>query len=212
MPALISVLVAERQPLLREGLVRAIRQRAALQLVGEASDGRAALDRILRHEPDVAVVDADLRRLDGAQVLNAVIRDGLATRVLLVAGAGDPDGAYRAIAAGAAGVLSKHTDAAQLCGAVETAAGGEVVIAPEAQTWVAMAIRRRAQPPQPIISDRDRQILLLVAEGLSAAEIGRALHLSTGTVKTCLVKLYVRLGVSERAAAVAAAMRRGLIQ
>jgi two-component system nitrate/nitrite response regulator NarL len=212
LPGLITVLVAERHPLFREGLVRAIRQRAALQLVGEASDGRAALDRIQRHEPDVAVVDADLRRLDGAQVLNAVVRDGLATRVLLVSGTVDPDAAYRAIAAGAAGVLSKHTDAEQLCRAVETAAGGAVVLGPEAQTWVATAIRRRAQAPRPIIGDREQRILLLVAEGLSAAEIGRSLHLSTGTVKTCLVRVYERLGVSERAAAVAAAMRRGLIE
>lgn len=212
MDGIISVLVAERQPLLREGLVRAIRQRANLQLVSEAPDGRAALERILQHQPDVAVVDASLRRLDGAQVLNAVVRDGLSTRVLFVAAADDQDGAYRAIAAGAAGVLSKHTDAAQLCSAVMTAAGGDAVIAPETQTWVVRAIRRRAQPQEAILTDRERRVLLLIAEGRSAAEIGRALHLSAGTVKTILVKLYDRLGVSERAAAVAAAMRRGLIE
>jgi two-component system nitrate/nitrite response regulator NarL len=208
----ISVLAADHHPLFREGLVRAIRQRAALQLVDEVADGRATLDRILRHEPDVAIVGTELRDLDGSQVLNAVIRDGLATRVLLVSAAIDPDAAYRAIAEGAAGVLSKHTDAEQLCGAVETAAAGEVVLAPEAQTGLATAIRKRALEPQPIISEREQEILLLVADGKSAADIGRALHLSTGTVKTCLLKIYERFGVCERAAAVAAAMRRGLIQ
>lgn len=207
----ISVLAADHHPLFREGLVRAIRQRASLQLVGEVADGRAALDRILRHEPDVAIVGAELRDLDGSRVLNAVIRDGLATRLLLVSEAIDPDAAYRAIAEGAAGVLSKHTDAEQLCGAIELAAVGEVVLAPEAQTALAAAIRRRALEPQPIISEREEEILLLVADGKSAAEIGLALHLSTGTVKTCLLKIYERFGVSERAAAVAAAMRRGLI-
>lgn len=208
----ISVLAADRHPLFREGLARAIRQRAALRLVDEVADGRTTLERILRHAPDVAIVDVDLRDLDGSQVLNAVVRDGLATRVLLISPAIDPDEAYRAIAAGAAGVLSKHTGADELCGAVESAAAGEVVLAPEAQTGLATAIRRRALEPRPIISERERQILLLVADGKSALDIGRALHLSTGTVKTCLLRIYERFGVSERAAAVAAAMRRGLIQ
>jgi two-component system, NarL family, nitrate/nitrite response regulator NarL len=209
---LISVLAADRHPLFREGVARAIRQRARLQLVDEVADGRAALDRILRHQPDVAILDADLSTLDGAQVLNAVVRDGLATRVLLLAAAVDPDAAYSAIANGAAGVLSKHTGAQELCGAVETAATGEVVLGPEAQTGLAVAIRRRALRPRPIISDRDEQILLLVAEGRSAAQIATALGLSTGTVKTALLGIYERLGVSERAAAVAAAFRRGLIK
>jgi two-component system, NarL family, nitrate/nitrite response regulator NarL len=210
--AQISVLAADHQPLFREGLARAIRQRAALRLVDEVADGRTTLDRILRHAPDVAIVDVDLRDLDGSQVLNAVVRDGVATRVLLIAPAIDPDEAYRAIEAGAAGMLSKHTGADDLCGAVETAAAGEVVLAPEAQTGLAAAIRRRALEPQPIISEREERILLLMADGQSAAEIGRTLHLSTGAVKSCMLRIYERLGVSERAAAVAAAMRRGLIQ
>jgi two-component system, NarL family, nitrate/nitrite response regulator NarL len=210
-PALIRVLAADRHPLFREGLVRAIRQRARLQLVDEVADGRAALDRIVRHEPDVAIVDVDLRDLDGTQVLNAVVRDALPTRVLLVSAAVDPDDAYSAIEAGAAGVLSKHTGAGELCGAVERAAGGDIALCPEAQTGLAVAIQRRALHPRPILGEREQEVLLLVAEGRSAAEIGRALHLSTGTVKTCLLKIYERLDVSERAAAVAAALRRGLI-
>jgi two-component system, NarL family, nitrate/nitrite response regulator NarL len=208
----ISVLAADHHPLFREGLARAIRQRAALKLVDEVADGRATLDRILRYAPDVAIVDVDLRELDGSQVLNAVVRDGLATRVLLVGPAIGPDYTYRAIAEGAAGVLSKHADADELCAAVETAAAGEVVLAPEAQTGLATAIRRRELNPQPVISAREQRILLLIADGRSAAEIGRTLHLSTGTVKTCLLRIYERFGVSERAAAVAAAMRRGLIE
>jgi two-component system, NarL family, nitrate/nitrite response regulator NarL len=208
----ISVLAADHHPLFREGLARAIRQRAALKLVDEVADGRATLDRILRYAPDVALVDVDLRELDGSQVLNAVVRDGLATRVLLVAPAIGPDYTYRAIAEGAAGVLSKHADADELCDAVETAAAGEVVLAPEAQTGLATAIRRRELDPQPVISEREQRILLLIADGRSAAEIGRTLHLSTGTVKTCLLRIYERFGVSDRAAAVAAAMRRGLIE
>lgn len=211
-PGRISVLAADHHPLFREGIARAIRQHAALQLVGEAADGRATLDRIERYEPDVAIVDVDLRDLDGSQVLNAVIRDGRATRVLLVSPAIDADEAYRAVAGGAAGMLSKRTDADGLCSAVKTVAAGEVVLGPEAQTGLATAIRKHVLDPQPIINESEQQILLLVADGRSAAEIGRALHLSTGTVKTCLVRIYDRFGVSERAAAVAVALRRGLIQ
>lgn len=211
-PASISVLVADRQPLVREGLVRAIRQQPTLQLVGEVADGRTALKRIAADEPDVAVVDVRLPSLDGTQVLNAVVRDGLRTRILLVSASLHPDRAYQAIAAGAAGLLSKQSDAAQLCDAVVTAARGDVALTGEAQTGLAAAIRRRAAEQRPPISDREREVLLLVADGLSAGEIGRRLHLSTATVKTCLLKLYERLEVSERAAAVAAAMRRGLIE
>jgi two-component system, NarL family, nitrate/nitrite response regulator NarL len=145
-------------------------------------------------------------------VLRAVVRDGLATRVLLVAPAIGPDDAYCAVAEGAAGVLSKHADADERCAAVELVAAGEVVLAPEAQTGLATAIRRRELNPQPILSEREQRILSLIADGRSAAEIGRALHLSTGTVKTSLLRIYGRFGVSERAAAVAAAMRRGLIR
>lgn len=208
----IRVLVADRHPLFREGLARAVRQRPAFQLAGEAADGRTALERIGRLCPDVAIVGADLRGLAGSQVLNAVVRDRLPTRVLLVTAAIDPDLAYRAIAAGAAGLLSKHTDAEALCTAVHAVAGGEVTLAPEAQTGLAAAIRRRAAEPRPLVSDRERQILLRLADGASAAEIGHALHLSTGAVKAALLHLYARFGVSERTALVAAALRRGLIR
>lgn len=211
-PRPIGVLVADRHPLFREGLARAVRQRAAFQLVGEVADGRAALERIRRVGPDVAIVDVDLRGLGGAQVLNAVVRDRLPTHVLLVAATVDADQAYRAIAAGAAGLLSKQTDAEALCGAVSAAAAGEVPLAPEAQTGLAVAIRRHGAGPPPIISDRQRQILLRLADGASAAEIGQALHLSTRTVKASLLQLYERFGVSERAALVAATLRRGLIR
>jgi two-component system nitrate/nitrite response regulator NarL len=211
-PASISVLVADRQPLVREALVRAVRQQPRLQLVGEVADGRAALERIAADQPDVAVVDVRLPSLDGAQVLNAVVRDGLPTRMLLLSASLGPDTAYDAIAAGAAGLLSKQSDAQQVCDAVLTVARGEVALAGEAQTGLATAIRQRATEERSPISDRERDVLLLVADGLSAGKIGRKLHLSTGTVKSCLLKLYARLEVSDRAAAVAAAIRRGLIE
>lgn len=211
--ATISVLVAHREPLTREGAVRACRQQSRLQLIGEAADGRTALKRIAADQPDVAVVDIRLPSLDGAQVLNAVVRDRLPTRVLLLVSASlDPNTAYQVIAAGAAGVLSRRTDAAQLCNAVARVARGEVAFDDEAQTGIGAAIRRRETEQRPLISDWDRDVLLLAAEGFSSTVIGRKLNVSTGTVKACLVRLYARLEASGRTAAVTRAFRRGLIE
>ena len=208
----IGVLVADRHPLFREGLARAVRQRAEFQLAGEAADGRSALERIQRRPPDVAVVDVDLPGITGTQLLNAVVRDRLPTHVLLVAATVDPDQAYRAVAAGAAGLLSKQTEAEALRGALRTAAAGDVALAPAAQTGLAAAIRRRAAERPPILSEREQRVLLLVADGRTTAEIASAMRLATGTVKDCLLRLYERFGVSERAALVALALRRGLIR
>jgi two-component system nitrate/nitrite response regulator NarL len=208
----IRVLAADRQPLFREAVARAVRQRARFQLVAEVADGRAALAALERDRPDVAVLDVRLPGLDGARVLNAVVRDEVPTRVLLLSAGFDTAVAYDALAAGAAGWLSKGADEQELCAAIETAARGEVVITPDAQTAIATEIRRRASTCEPVLNPRERQVLDLVAAGRSATEIGHDLHLSTGTVKASLLKLYKRLGVSERAAAVAVAMRRGLIE
>jgi two-component system nitrate/nitrite response regulator NarL len=207
----IRVLAAGRQPLLREAVARAVRQRASFQLVAEISDGRAALDAIERTCPDVAVLELRLAGLDGARVLNAVMRDGLATRVLLLAEASDADEAYAAIAAGASGWLSKRADEHELCAAIATVARGHVALAPDVQTAIASEIRRRAMRREPLLDERERSVLALVAQGRSAPAIARELGMSAGSVKSSLIRLYQRLGVSDRAAAVAVAMRRGLI-
>ena len=207
----IRVLAAERQPLFREAVARAVRQRADFQLVAEVADGRAALAAIERCAPDVAVVDVRLPGLDGARVLNAVIRDEVPTRVLLLASALDGSAAYAALAAGAAGWVSKAAGELELCAAITATAHGQVALTADAQTAVAAEIRRRATASEPVLSEREWLVLRLVADGWSTGEISHEIHLSTGSVKSSLLKLYKRLGVSERAAAVAVAMRRGLI-
>jgi two-component system, NarL family, nitrate/nitrite response regulator NarL len=208
----IRVLTADRQPLFREALARALRQRVGFQLVAEVADGRAALAAIERDAPDVAIIDVGLPGLDGARVLNAVVRDEVPTRILLLSDGFVGSQAYEALAAGAAGWLSKATDERELCAAVAATARGEIALTGDAQTAVAAEIRRRETEPQPVLSDREHDVLRLVADGWSAGEIGRELYLSTGSVKSSLLKLYKRLDVSERAAAVAVAMRRGLIE
>ena len=206
------VLAADAQPLFREAVARAIRERPELELVGEAGDGRAALTAIGAERPDVAVLDGTLGGLTGEQVLNAVARDGLETRVVLIEARPDPGQVYAALADGAAGYLTKDTSARELCDAIAAVARGETVLAPELQAGMAEQIRRGSPRRRPLMSQRERQTLVLIADGLSAPEIGRALHLSTATVKTHLQHIYEKLGVSERAAAVAEAMRRGLLE
>jgi len=160
----------------------------------------------------VAVIGGMVNGLTGEQVLNAVARERLGTRVVMIAARPEPDRVYAALADGAAGYLTKDTDARELCDAIAAVARGVTVLSPELQAGVAGEIRLRAPRSRPIMSARERETLTLIAEGLSAPEIGRLLHLSTATVKTHLRHIYEKLGVSERAAAVAEAMRRGLLE
>jgi two-component system nitrate/nitrite response regulator NarL len=208
----VRVVAADSHPLYRDALTRAIKQRPELELVGQARDGREALDAIGSEQPDVAVIDRGLAGLNGEQILNAVGRDHLPTRVVMIAAEPDPGLVYTAIANGAAGYLTKDADARELCDAISAVARGKTVLSPLLQTGIAGEIRLRAVDERPFLSDRERQILKLVAEGLSAPQIGRQLCLATPTVKTHLHHVYDKLGVAERAAAVAEAMRRGLLE
>jgi two-component system nitrate/nitrite response regulator NarL len=208
----VRVLAADAQPLYRDAVARAISARPDLELVAAAGDGREALDAIGAARPDVAIIGRTLEGLSGRQVLNAVARDGLGTRVVMIAARPDSKQVYTALAEGAAGYLTKDADARELCDAITAVARGGTVLSPGLQACVADEIRLRAPRERPLMSPRERETLALIASGLSAPDIGRALHLSTATVKTHLQHIYEKLGVSERAAAVAEAMRRGLLE
>ncbi len=208
----VSVLVAEDHPLFREAVVRAVRERPELELVGEAADGRAALDAIRALRPQVAVLDWKMPGLDGLQVLRAVDREGLPTRVVLLSAFLDGALAYQAVAAGAAAYLTKDADRRRIQETVLAVSRGEVVLAPEIQAGIATEIRQRGRPEGPALSEREREVLGHIAHGRSAPEIARRLFLSPATVKGHLQSLYEKLGVNDRAAAVAEAMRRGLLE
>ncbi len=192
-------------------MTRAIQMHPQLALIGEAEDGRAALAAIRELRPDVAVIDFRMPELDGAQIVEAVAVESLPTRVILLSGHLQGESAYRALQHGAAGVLSKLADATSLTDAILAVARGETVIAPEAQESVANQIRMRATDDRPALSEREREVLAHVADGGSVASIAADLHLSQSTVKTHLEHLYRKLGVTDRAAAVAEAMRRGIL-
>jgi two-component system nitrate/nitrite response regulator NarL len=208
----VRVLAADAEPLYRDAVVRAIRARPELELVAAAGDGREALDAIGASRPDVAVIGGSLNGLSGRQLLNAVARDHLGTRVVIIAARPEPNQVYGALADGAAGYLTKDADARELCDTITAVARGRTVLSPELQGCVAEEIRLRTPRTRPLMTERERETLRLIAEGLSAPAIGNTLHLSTATVKTHLQHIYEKLGVSERAAAVAEAMRRGLLE
>jgi two-component system nitrate/nitrite response regulator NarL len=193
-------------------LLRAVGDQPALVVVGSAGNGREALEQIRRIRPDVALLDVKMPELDGIAVVRALTRDELPTRVVFLSAYVDSAVAYRALAEGAAGFLSKEASAQAVCEAIVAASRGETVLSPEVQSGIAGEIRMRAAPERLTLSARENEVLVLIADGLSAPDIGRRLHLSPATVKGHLHSLYEKLGVKERAAAVAEAMRRGLLE
>lgn len=210
--ARVRVLAADDHPLFREAVVRAIRERPEFELVGEAADGTEALAAIRELRPDVAVLDVKMPGLDGTQVLSAVRRDELPTRVILLSAYLDGAVAFEAMAAGAAAFLSKDADRRRIGDTIAAVSRGETVLGPEVQSGLAAEIRLRGAKDRPALSDREREVLGHIAEGRSAPQIAALLFLSTATVKSHLQSLYEKLGVSDRAAAVAEAMRRGLLE
>ena len=206
----VTVLVGESQPLFLDALARVVRQDPESALVAEVSDGREALRAIRELAPDVAVLGEPLGGLSAQRIARAAARDGLPTRTVLLFGATDGDEAFRALAAGAAGCLTRCVSRDALVRAIAAAARGQTVLAPELQSGVAREIRRRNG--RPLLTARERQVLGLIADGRRTAEIAGALHLSPTTIKTHLGNAYEKLGVSDRAAAVAAGMRRGLLE
>ena len=208
----VRVFVADDHPVYREGVARAIKARPEFELIGEAEDGRQALDRIKEQTPDVAVLDVQMPGLQGSEVLHAIKRDGVPTRVVRLSAHVDSETVYRAVASGAGAYLSKESSRERICDAVARVARGEVVLSQEVQAGLASEIQIRERDERPALTPREHEILVLTANGHSAPDIGKQLHLSQSTVKTHLKSLYEKLSVSDRAAAVAEAMRRGLLE
>jgi two-component system, NarL family, nitrate/nitrite response regulator NarL len=208
----VRVVVGDDHPLFREGVVRALVSSGEIDVVAEADDGTSALAAIREHTPVVALLDYRMPGMDGAQVAAAVLRDGLPTRVLLVSAHDDSAIVYHAIEEGAAGFLPKESTRAEIISAVLNCARGRDVLSPGLAAGLAGEIRRRAEPSGPVLSPREREVLDLIAGGKTIPAIASQLFLAPSTVKTHVQRLYEKLGVSDRAAAVAEAMRRRLLE
>jgi two-component system nitrate/nitrite response regulator NarL len=208
---LARVVVVDDHEFFRDGLVRGLQQSGYLTVVGEAGTGREALEVLRAERPDVAVVDYQMPDLDGLDVVHAVTRDGLPTRVLILSALTDGAVVFRALQEGAAGYLSKDSRRAEIVDAVRRVARGETVVPAELTADLATHIRRNAESG-PALSEREQQVLTAFAQGKSIPQIAGELFLGASTVKTHTQRLYEKLGVSDRAAAVAEGMRRGLLE
>ncbi len=206
------VVIADDHPLFRDGLARRIQERPELELVGQAADGEAALELVRTLEPDVAVVDLKMPGAGGLAVARALAREGLRTRLVLLSAHLDSALVFEALAAGARAFISKDADRLEVCETIVAVARGEVVLPSWLHSGLASEIKARAGDRALALTAREMDVLQLIAEGRSAPAVGRALHLSTGTVKSHLTSVYEKLGVNDRAAAVAEAMRRGVLE
>lgn len=209
---MITVVIADDHPFFRDGVSRGLTMSGQIRVVGEAEDGLTALELIGSEKPDVAVVDQQMPGLDGIGVVQAVARDRLATKVLLLSAVTDSAVVYRALEAGASGYLSKEARRAEIVDAVLRVAAGKTVLPPELAAGLAGQIRLRAADDRPVLSEREAQVLRGFAEGRSIPQLAAELFLAPSTVKTHTQRLYEKLGVSDRAAAVAEAMRQGLLE
>jgi two-component system, NarL family, nitrate/nitrite response regulator NarL len=208
----VRILLADDHPVYREGAANLLGQRAEFEVVAQVDNGRKAVDEIRRLEPDVAVVDLRLPGLDGITVVELLEREGSPTRVVILSAFEDSATVYRAIASGARAYLQKVVSGEMLCRTIMAVARGETVIPPALQAGLASEIRaRRERADDPLLTKRELEILRLAAEGLSAPEIADRLVLGVTTVKTHLQHVYAKLEVSDRTAAVAQALRRGLL-
>lgn len=204
---IIDLILADGRPLFRDAVARVIRQDPRLRLVAECHDGRAALAAVREHQPAVALI---ARELDGGAIVEIVTRERLATRVLLFDDAPGPE-IWTLLGSGAAGILSRHVTPDALRDAVQRVAAGGVVLSDDAQAALAGEIRSRDAAQRPLLSPREQQVLHLVADGLSAPQIARRLHLAPSTVRTHHKHLLAKLDAHDRAQLVRHAMRRNLV-
>jgi two-component system nitrate/nitrite response regulator NarL len=205
-----TVLVVDPLPLFRDALARVVHRAPALRVVAEVGDG-AALEALRRLRPELALVSAQDGALDPLALLRWIEEEQLETRCVVVLDPRERELAYRALAAGAAGCVTRSAEPAELLAALGAAAAGGIHLARELHAPVVEEIRFREHARGALLSEREGQVLRAVAAGHTAAVIARDLHLGVTTVKTHMGSAYGKLGVSDRAAAVAVAMRRGLL-
>jgi two-component system, NarL family, nitrate/nitrite response regulator NarL len=208
----VTVVVVDDHPFFRDGVCRGLTLDGRVKVVGEAGSGREGLEVIGAEAPDVALVDYQMPDLDGIAVVRALRRDQAPTRVLLVSAVTDGAVVFRALEEGAAGYLAKDASRAELIAAVLTVARGGTVVPPDLAAGLADQIRLRSSSTTPVLSAREREVLRGFAQGMSIPQLAAEMFLASSTVKTHTQRLYEKLGVSDRAAAVAAAMRLGLLE
>jgi two-component system nitrate/nitrite response regulator NarL len=206
------VLLADDPPVYLDGLAAAIGRASDLDLVATCSDGPQALERLRSAPPDVAVLDLSMPRMGARGILEELAGEGLPCPVLVLSVHLGGQEVHDCLSLGASGYVAKDADRAEICDAIRAVAAGRTVVSGEALASMSAELQHRRTAETGLLTPREGEILGMLAKGTSAPDIAAQLHLSTATVKTHLHNLYEKLDVSDRAAAVAAGMRRGLIR
>jgi DNA-binding NarL/FixJ family response regulator len=214
----IRVLIADDQALVRAGFRKLLESAPDIEVVGEAADGQQAVDQARRLRPTLVLMDIRMPRLDGIEATRRLAGEADAMRVLILTTFGLDDYVYEALRAGASGFMLKDAPPEELLAAVEVVAGGDALIAPAVTRSVIEEFVRRSPAPAPEppslaeLTAREREVLQLLAAGLTNAEIAERLVVSDGTVKTHVAHVLAKLGVRDRVQAVILAYETGLVR
>lgn len=215
---MISVVVVDDEALVRHGIRLILEAAADVEVVGEADGGRAAVELVSGLRPQVVLMDLRMADMNGIEATRAIVASGAATtRVLMLTTFDRDEHLYDAIRAGASGFLLKSCPPEQLTAAVRVVAAGDSLLAPELtrrllERFVSRPLPSRVAETQlAALTDREHEVLTLVGRTLTNTEIAAALFLSQGTVKTHLGRVFTKLGLRDRAQAVAFAYETGLV-
>ncbi len=196
---MISVLLVDDHQLVRAGLTTLVDADPDLTVVGEAENGRLALERAAETAPDVVLMDLSMPEMDGVEATRAILAEHPQTRVVVLTSFSDRERVQEALTAGAIGYILKDSDPRELLAAIRAAARGHVPLDPR----VAGALLPGPDGPDPVggLSPRETEVLRLVAQGLANKQIGRALGISERTVKAHLGRVFREIGVADRTSA-----------
>ncbi|MGW4322589.1 response regulator [Streptomyces sp. BBFR115] len=206
----VSLLIVDDHPVVRDGLRGMFESAPGFTVLAEAANGVEAVEKAAALDPDVILMDLRMPGGAGVDAIRELTRRGARARVLVLTTYDTDSDTLPAIEAGATGYLLKDAPRDELFTAVRAAAEGRTVLSPAVASRLVSAVRAPARGNEPL-SAREREVLVLVARGTSNREIARELFISEATVKTHLTHLYAKLGVNDRAAAVAVAYDRGIL-
>ena len=204
----IRLLIVDDHPIVRDGIRGIFAGDPEFEVVGEAENGREAIARAEAFRPDVVLMDLRMPVLDGVSATKEIVDRELGSQVLILTTYDTESDVLPAIEAGAIGYLLKDTPRDELRSAVRAAAAGESVLSPPVARQLLGQVRR---PTRHTLSERELEILVIVAHGATNRQVASQLFISEATVKTHLLHIYEKLGVNDRAAAVAAGYERGLL-
>jgi DNA-binding NarL/FixJ family response regulator len=211
----IRVLIADDQTLVRGGFRMILEDEPGIEVVGEAADGDEAIIAVQRLHPDIVLLDIRMPRVDGLEALRRILDSGTSTKVVMLTTFDVDEYVFRAVDAGACGFLLKDVTPEQLIASVRLVAAGESLLAPAiTRRLIEQFAKRRAQAPPAEMSeltDREREVVVQVARGLSNAEIAEELHLSPATVKTHVARILGKLGLRGRVQLVVLAYESGVV-